>query len=343
MRAPAVRRGRTLSLPSRRALHVRFQSILGRLRGGKRVTATSLARAFEMTERTMYRDLATLRDGMNVPLDYDAAERTWRLTSPTMTLPGLPFSAAEMVAVYFAEKVLAPFRGTPFDRDLLFALTKLRDALPEEVTVLPRDVLADLSFDLGPLPESDPAVFGQVIDAMAARQRIVVRYKSLNSARTTDRTIEPYHLFGMRGDWYVAAFDHVRREIRIFAVHRIGRVTLTKETFQRDPGFDLRKYMADSLGGVEKSGRVANVAIRFAERQARWIRERPWHRTARVQDDVDGGCVLRMRVALTSDLRRWVMQFGSEAEVLAPKSFRSAIAREMKGAGALYTRPRGRT
>ena len=43
----------------------------------------------------------------------------------------------------------------------------------------------------------------------------------------------------MRGDWYVAAFDPTHREVRFFALHRIGRVSVTEETFERDPTFDV--------------------------------------------------------------------------------------------------------
>ena len=93
--------------------------------------------------------------------------------------------------------------------------------------------------------------------------------------------------------------------------------------------------MAEAFS-IEKGGPPVNVAIRFAPRQARWIRERRWHRSARIQDRLDEGCVLRMRVAVTSELRRWVMQFGEEAEVLAPRSFRDAIARELRAASKAY-------
>jgi predicted DNA-binding transcriptional regulator YafY len=126
--------------------------------------------------------------------------------------------------------------------------------------------------------------------------------------------------------------------VRNFALHRIQRVTVLDEAFTPEPGFSFKKYMANAFS-IEKGGRLANVAIRFAPRQARWIRERPWHRSARIQERIDGGCVLRMRVKITSELRRWVMQFGEEAEVLAPKGLREGVADDL--AAALdYYRPR---
>jgi hypothetical protein len=51
-----------------------------------------------------------------------------------------------------------------------------------------------------------------------------------------------------------------------------------------------------------------------APQQARCNRERKWHRSARIQEELDGALTLRLRVAETSELKRWVLQFGSEAE-----------------------------
>jgi predicted DNA-binding transcriptional regulator YafY len=78
------------------------------------------------------------------------------------------------------------------------------------------------------------------------------------------------------------------------------------------------------------------VAIRFAPRQARWIRERRWHPSARVQDAIDGGCVLRMRVAGLGEVKRWVLQFGAEAEVLKPASLRREVVGELERARGVY-------
>lgn len=83
-----------------------------------------------------------------------------------------------------------------------------------------------------------------------------------------------------------------------------------------------------------------DVVIRFTPRQARWIRERKWHSTARVEGLLDGGCVLRLRVAGLGEVQRWVMQFGAEAEVLAPAALGRAVAAELEAALNAY-RARG--
>jgi len=308
-----------------------------RLQSGKPLRATDIASEFEVNVRTAYRDLDFLRDEWRVPFDWDAHKGTYTLTEPFASLPLVSLSQGELVAIYFAEKVLRQYRGTPFEADLASAFGKIQELLPEEVKVSPESLDAYLSLDLGPLHTPDAGVFRDILAAQRLRRRALVRYKSLSSGRTTDRRIHPYHVFNLRGNWYVAAWDENRKAVRDFAIHRIRRVTATTEPYEVPRSFEFKKYMAEAFG-IEKGGRAVEVSIRFAPRQARWIRERKWHRSARIQEEIGGGLVLRLKVAETSEVRRWVLQFGSEAEVLAPASFRRAVAQELAQAAGAYRR-----
>ena len=308
---------------------------LGQLRAGRPLKATDVAARFEVGVRTAYRDLDFLRDELRAPIEYDRARGSWWLTEPTASLPPIVLTEGELVALYFAEKVLRQYRGTPYEKDVASAFRKLQALLPQEVVVKPDRVLSFMELDPGPLPEADPAVFRDVLAGLTRRRRLVIHYASASSGHTLDRAVDPCRVLNFRGNWYLVAWDERRRAVRDFALHRIRKVTITGEPSAPAAGFDLKKYMADAFH-LEKGGRPANVAIRFAPRQARWIRERRWHRSARVQERLDGGCVLRMRVAVTSELVRWVLQYGPEAEVLAPKPLKREVASRLSQALARY-------
>jgi predicted DNA-binding transcriptional regulator YafY len=322
-------------VPSTRPPLRRMLWAIQRLQKGGSLKATDLAREFEVSVRTAYRDLDFLRDEWRAHVEYDHHQRTYRLTEPLAALPLVTISQGELIAIYFAEKILRQYRGTPFEADLASAFAKIQRLLPEEVKVAPESLDAYLSLDLGPVYEPSDTVFADVLVALRRRRRALVRYKSLSSGRTTERRIHPYHVFNVRGNWYVAAWDERRQAVRDFAMHRIRRITVMTDGFEVRPGFEFRKYTAEAFG-IEKGTRASDVSIRFGPRQARWIRERKWHRSARIQEEMGGGLVLRLRVAETSELRRWVLQFGAEAEVLAPASLRRAVAGELKAAAGAY-------
>ena len=308
---------------------------IARLRSGRPLKATDLAREFEVNVRTAYRDLDFLRDEWRVPLEFDRAKGSYALTEPLAALPAVTLSQGELLALYFAEKVLAQYRGTPFEPNLVSAFRKIQELLPEDVRISPAVLDDFLSLDPGPLHAPDAAIFRDVLTAQRLRRKVLLRYRSLSSNRVSQRRVHPYHLFNHRGDWYLAAWDEPRREVRIFALHRIRRATLTTEGYELPRGFTFRKYMADAFA-IQKGEKPVAVAVRFAPRQARWIRERRWHKSARVQEELDGGLVLRLQVAETSEIKRWVLQFGAEAEVLRPASLRRAVAQELLAAAKAY-------
>jgi hypothetical protein len=130
---------------------------LGRLRTGRPLRATDLAREFEVSVRTAYRELDFLRDDWRVPLEYDHHKGTYWLTELVAALPLVSLSQGELVAIYFAEKVLRQYRGTPFEPDLASAFKKIQELLPEEVKVSPESLDDYLSLDLGPLYTPDAA------------------------------------------------------------------------------------------------------------------------------------------------------------------------------------------
>jgi predicted DNA-binding transcriptional regulator YafY len=168
-----------------------------------------------------------------------------------------------------------------------------------------------------------------------------MRYSSHTSGQTLNRKVDPYRVYNLRGDWYLAAWDHLRGEVRDFALHRIRSVRVLDESYDIDAGFRFEEYMRDAFS-IEKGARPEHVVIRFSPRQARWIRERQWHRTARIRERRDGACVLTMKVAGLDEVRRWVMQFGADAEVLGPRRLRQEIQRELSTALLSYKRS-GRT
>jgi predicted DNA-binding transcriptional regulator YafY len=214
------------------------------------------------------------------------------------------------------------------------------ELLPEEVQVMPDTLEGFLAVDLGPIATPDAEIFRRIVDALTRRRRVLMRYSSHASGRTLDRTADPYRVYNLRGDWYLAAWDHLRKEVRDFALHRIRSVHVLDESSVIDPRFRFEHYMRDAFS-IEKGPRLARVTIRFSPRQARWIRERQWHPTARIHERRDGTCVLTMKVGGLGEVRRWAMQFGPDAEILSPRRLRRETQRQLSAALQLYKRSGG--
>jgi proteasome accessory factor B len=96
----------------------RFAFIDQALRSQKWPNAHKLARALEVTVRTIRRDLQFLRDRLHAPIAYDAVRHGFYYTDEHFSLPGLAISEGEYLALFLAERLLQQYRGTSFAPDI---------------------------------------------------------------------------------------------------------------------------------------------------------------------------------------------------------------------------------
>jgi predicted DNA-binding transcriptional regulator YafY len=172
--------------------------------------------------------------------------------------------------------------------------------------------------------------------AISGSMRVWMRYYTASRNEHTERTVHPYHLSNIRGDWYLIAYDELRKDIRSFSVGRIEEWKLLAEKFKRDPEFSIAKYMETAFQ-AERGGESVDVVIRFAPQAARYIREKHWHDTQQFEELGDGSLILRLQTGGLGEVKRWVLQYGGDAEVLAPENLREACKKEISVMTRIYT------
>ena len=96
--------------------------------------------------------------------------------------------------------------------------------------------------------------------------------------------------------------------------------------------FDPEEYFSNRFGRyVGKPGVVHNVAIRFTKSAVPWMLERRWHPKQKVKKHRDGGITLSFPAPALYEVKRWVLSWGAEAEVLRPKELRDEVVSEARG------------
>ena len=143
------------------------------------------------------------------------------------------------------------------------------------------------------------------------------------------RVVDPYHLANINGEWFLFAFDHVRKDIRTFVPARIQSAKPTGKTFERPQKFSLEKRLRDSFGVQSGQGKF-EVVIRFAPRVADYIREKKWHPSQYLRELKDGGVELRMKLSSLGEVQRWVLSWGGDAKVLQPPELADAVRQAAK-------------
>lgn len=334
--------------PQSRPPLARMLAIHERLRLGSLVNSTQLTRELEVCRKTIVRDVAFMRDQLDLPIEFDASIKAYRYTHPVASFPTVQISEGELLALLVAQRALEQYRGTPFHRQLEIAFGKLSSALRDRISFSPADELRAVSFRNIGLGKADLAIFNALSAAILHLEEVEFDYRKTGQRDTTTRTLRPYHLAHRENLWYLVGFDVERQALRTFAVPRIASVRRTKRHFERPTDFSPEKFFANALG-VLGGDRDLRVVVRFDAAVADRVREREWHESQQVRDLPDGGLELTLRLGALAEVERWILGWGNAAEVLAPNELRvrmhqtaEALARRYRSAASASSASRRR-
>ena len=297
----------------------RMQRLHDLLMNERPVNCQQLGREFEVSYKTIQRDLDFMRDRLNLPIEYDPSRYTFRYTEPVEAFPLLQVSEGEILALFVAQKVLAQYRGTPFEKTLGSAFKKLTGALKEEVSFDLGEWGSDYSFRVTGASAAHIETFRLLARAIVQRQEIAFSYQPMRATTPETRAVHPYHLANIDNAWYLLAHDPQRGQIRTFALPRIRSPKLNGKTFDRPRGFSAEKELKGGFGVFTGKGKH-EVRILFDSFAARLVRERDWHPTQKIREIKGGSIEMQMTLGALEEIERWVLSWGDHAKVLSPRA-----------------------
>lgn len=294
------------------------------LKAGALTNCTKLARGFGVSTKTMMRDIAFMRDRLDLPLEYDPQIYAWRYSYPVDNFPTVQITAGELLALMVARKALEQYRGTPYHHQLEQAFEKLSAGVRDKVSFAPTgDDLAVSFYNLG-LGKADMKVFEGLSRAVTGHTEVTFDYRKVGETSVSHRRVRPYHLANRENLWYLVGFDIGRGAVRQFALTRLSNIALLRVSFERPRDFSPERFFAKSFGAFTGAGNH-KVRIRFSSAVADRIRERGWHESQETRDLAGGGLELSLRLGDLAEVERWVLGWGGEAEVLEPAELRERL------------------
>ena len=313
----------------------RMMKIHDELRRGALVNCTKLVKTLEVSRKTIVRDIAFMRDRLDLPIEFDAQIQAYRYTQPVNSFPTIHVTEGELLALLVAQRALEQYRGTPFHRQLEIAFEKLAGGLKDRISFSPADELRAVSFKNIGLGKTDLAVFNALSGAVLRQEVATFSYRKPGDAKKSPRRVQPYHLAHRENLWYLVGFDLERNALRTFALPRIAEAAATKETFVRPPDFSPEKFFANALGVLGGTGDW-QVVIRFTAAAAERVREREWHESQEMHELPRGGLELRLRLGALNEVEQWILGWGRAAEVISPAELRASIRLTVENLAEIY-------
>jgi predicted DNA-binding transcriptional regulator YafY len=193
-----------------------------RAAGPRGRTARRLAEHFEVSVRTIERDLSALGQA-GVPLSSRHGRRGGYVLDRSMTLPPLNFTPREAAAVAVA---LSRSEHVLWARDARSALNKIVAAMPERAVREARSTVETVRLLVQPVPGPDAEIADVIWRAVRENEVLRIRYLDAGGVETT-REVEPQHVVVGPNGSYLTAWCHLRRDDRVF---RMDRITAAERT-----------------------------------------------------------------------------------------------------------------
>jgi len=309
----------------------RLMAIVVRLKGRRVVRAEDIAAHFEISVRTVYRDIVALGEA-GIPILAGAGVGYG--LAKGYHLPPVMFTAEEASALFMGGKLVDHLTDASLRKQMESALLKIRSVLSRDrqdyLDRLDRST-AVVSRGSNALPRLSSEALIPIQRALAERRVLALDYQGAQRREMTRRQVEPLGLAYYADNWHLIAYCRLRRDVRDFRTDRIDKLELQNELFLGHADFSLKRY----LEAAAQEGKFEAAQVRFKPQAMDRVRREWFCRLVEEKAETEGVVVTLLAYSLEW-LADWVFSFGSMAEVLAPQRLKELVAAEADKVAAKY-------
>ncbi|MFA5251742.1 MAG: WYL domain-containing protein [Phycisphaerae bacterium] len=310
--------------------------LLTTLQSGESYAVGDLAKMFGTSRRTVFRDLKELQT-VGVPYRYNAKAGSY-IIDPEFFLPPIDLNLQEALGLLLLVHKAGSQIQMPFKNSALLAALKIENNLPPKIRQYCNASMQNISIRVDPQAPTNllDKTFTQLQKAIAGKIKVSMRYRSLFEGRILDVELCPYHLMYNRRAWYVLGLSGLHKSVRMFKLNRIIELNNTEKHFIDGENFDLYDFLGRAWSMIPE-GKIYNIKLRFLPMVADNVAEVQWHSTQKVTRNSDGSATVEFRVDGIREIAWWVLGYGDQVQVLAPKSLRNKVLETAKNMIKLHS------
>ena len=295
------------------------------LTGRRAVPREEILDKLEISPATFKRDLAKLRDRLNIPVVFDRDLGGYKLekTDSRQELPGLWFSQDEIMALLTIHNMLEQLEPGLLGPKLKPLQDRLDDMLSSQG--LSAELLSQRVYLVhAGKRHLKLKCFELIAKAALERKQIQISHFNRQNGQTVDRIISPQQLVHYRDNWYVDAWCHLRKEVRSFAVDAITSCEVQEHPAKDLDPDQLRLSMQRGYGIF--GGAIKGWAkLKFSPERSRWVKNEEWHPEQKSAIDADGSYTLEVPYSDERELVGDILKYGKDVQVLSPQSLKKTI------------------
>jgi len=299
----------------------RLVATLIHLQSKRIVKAEEIAKRFDISLRTVYRDIRALEEA-GVPIGAEAG--IGYFIADGYQLPPVVFTRQEAGALVTGEMLLAKFADKSLVENYSSAMRKVRAVLKgsdkEYIENLEDKMLVHRG--ISNQPEQFPNRFAvEVQEALALQKVLDIEYYSRYNETVNRREVEPLGIFFYNGRWHLLGWCRMRKDYRDFRIDRIKSLQILEATFKKKDKHSLQTYFNNEMLNQD----VNKLVVKFNNTVAKFmVDERYYYGFV---DEKKGEEYTEMTFYYSSIdyFARWLLMFTDAAVIVSPDALKTKM------------------
>lgn len=304
----------------------RLVSIIMMLLDKERVSAQELADRFEVSPRTIYRDIETINMA-GIPVRSTPGVGGGFEIMQEYKLDKNVFSAADLSAILMG---LSSLSGMVRGNELVNALAKVRRFIPadraKEIELRANQIYIDLSPWMG---NRNIQPYLELVKTALQESRLLSFEYADRFGNKTVRTVEPYQIVLKGSHWYFQGYCRKREDFRLFRLSRISNLQMSRETFTPR---DYQKPVLD-FGDILKT---MQTTIKLRVQKSAMDRLLDFCTCEHAVPDGEEHYIVNFPFIENEYYYDILISFGNQCECLEPPHVRAEMKRRIQNMAALY-------
>ncbi|WBV61505.1 YafY family protein [Chryseobacterium camelliae] len=295
----------------------RVTAILTQLQSKSIVRAQDLAEKFDVSVRTIYRDVKTLENA-GIPIVGEAGSGYSLMDG--YKLPPVMFTKEEVLSFITAEKLMQKFSHQSLGSHYQTAMEKVRSVLKYSDRNLIQNIEKQIDIFQYHAKTEDTIkdVIPTILESIAEKRQLTIEYKTVDDKVST-RTIEAVGVFFEFNYWYIMAFCTLRNDFRQFRVDRILQISKTQNPFLQEYG-QINEYRKSSNGNKTTVRLLVEKKI-----MGHLVNSKKYYGLVE-EVDTENGVELTFETEWIKDgFPRWLITFADYATILEPEDLKDKL------------------
>ncbi len=301
----------------------RLHAILTHLQSKKKVTAQDIADRFNISLRTVYRDVKALEES-GVPVIGEAG--IGYSVMEGYRLPPVMFTRDEASALIMGAKLAEQYTDLSVRKHFEGALYKIKAVLRgtdrEYVEQLTEHIhITKRNYPLG--EDFGQQHLSNIQHAIVHRKCLRIIYHSNYKEETTNRVIEPIGLYYYGNSWHLIAWCSLRKDYRDFRVDKIHSLTLTGDCFEAGTHPSLKDY----IDKIQSRENLIEAIVVFDKEVARSIKSLKYYFGFVSEEETDAGVQMRFLISCLESFGRWLISYTNAITIISPEPLQEKMIR----------------